>query len=388
MPQALTVLILILAAGPFAYYLLAIYSSWTFFAKRRNAPSRLQEFTPPISNLKPIKGVDPDAYENFASLCRQDYPDYELIFCVDSDNAEMISVLDKLKRDFPERAIRILLGSGRTAANDKAAKLARLVNEASHEVIVINDSDVRARPDYLRTVVRPLADREVGAVTLLYVPIAEHTLADELQSVGMFSDFYAGIFVARLLDGVKFALGPTIATTRSQLMGFGGYESIENRPGDDLLIGRLIAEQGYRVELLPYAVETVADFASLKELVHKRLRWIVVMRHMRPWGHFGLAFTQGLPWSVAAALLAPSAAVAAMYLSLYLLLRIVLTWLIGGYGLKQKSLGRKLLLIPAWDAMAFLIWAISFTRRSVRWRGSDYYIKGGLLVPVGTAAEE
>ena len=384
----MTLSVLVLAVGPFAYYLLAIYGSWSFFATRRESSGRNEEFTPPISNLKPIKGVDPDAYENFASLCRQDYPDYELVFCVDSDNAEMISVLHKLKRDFPDRAIRILLGSGRTAANDKAAKLARLVSEASHEVIVINDSDVRARPDYLRTVVRPLADREVGAVTLLYVPIAEHTVADELQSVGMFSDFYAGIFVARLLDGVKFALGPTIATTRSQLMGFGGYESIENRPGDDLLIGRLIAEQGYRVELLPYAVETVADFASLKELVHKRLRWIVVMRHMRPWGHLGLAFTQGLPWTVAAILLAPSVAVGAMYLSFYLLLRIALTWLIGSYGLRQKSLARKLLLIPAWDAMAFLIWAISFTRRSVRWRGSDYYIKEGLLVPVATAAEE
>lgn len=388
MREALTISALILAIGPFVYYLLAIYSSWSFFAKGRDPSGQTAEFTPPISNLKPIKGVDPDAYENFASLCRQDYPDYELIFCVDSDNAEMLSVLDRLKHDFPERTIRVLLGSGRIAANDKAAKLARLVSEASHEVIVINDSDVRARPDYLKTVVRPLADREIGAVTLLYVPIAEHTLADEIQSVGMFSDFYAGIFVARLLDGIKFALGPTIATTRSHLMRFGGYESIENRPGDDLLIGRLIAEQGYRVELLPYAVDTVADFASLKELVHKRLRWIVVMRHMRPWGHFGLAFTQGLPWSLAAALLAPSAAIGIAYLSVYLLLRILLTWLIGGYGLKQKSVTRKLLLIPVWDAMAFLIWAISFTRRSVRWRGSDYYIKEGLLVPVTTAAED
>ncbi len=388
MREALTISVLIFAVGPFAYYLLAIYSSWSFFAKRSDPSNANEEFTPPVSNLKPIKGVDPDAYENFASLCRQDYPDYELVFCVDPDNTEMISVLERLERDFPERSIRILFGSGRAAANDKAAKLARLVSEASHEVIVINDSDVRARPDYLRTVVRPLADGEIGAVTLLYVPIAEHTFADELQSVGMFSDFYAGIFVARLLDGVKFALGPTIATTRSQLMRFGGYESIENRPGDDLLIGRLIAEQGYRVELLPYAVETVADFASLKELVHKRLRWIVVMRHMRPWGHFGLAFTQGLPWSLLAALLAPSAVIGAVYLGLYLLLRIVLTWLIGGYGLKQESLARKLVLIPVWDAMAFLIWAISFTRRSVRWRGSDYYIKEGLLVPVVTAAQE
>jgi ceramide glucosyltransferase len=373
------------ALGPFVYYLLALYGSWTFFS-RKTASNRKANFTPPLSNLKPIKGVDPDSYENFASLCKQDYPDYELVFCVDAENRETIQVLERLQRDFPERTIRILLGSGRVAANDKSAKLARLVAEAQHEILVINDSDVRARPDYFKTVVAPLADPAVGAVTLPYVPLEEHTLADELQSVGMFSDFYAGILVARLLDGVKFALGPTIVTTRSQLARFGGYESIENRPGDDLLVGRLIAEQGSRVELLPYAVETVADFSSFKELFYKRLRWIVVMRHMRPLGHFGLAFTQGLPWTLAAAAVSPSKQIAALYLGSYVFLRSLLTWLIGGYGLRQRGMWRKLLLIPIWDAMAFVIWMISFTRRSVRWRGSQYYIRNGELVPVLRAA--
>ena len=305
------------------------------------------------------------------------------MFCVDADNAAVLEVLDRLKQDFPERAIRVLLGSNRSALNDKSAKLSRLVSEARYEVLVINDSDVRARPDYLKTVVRPLADPKIGAVTLPYVPLSEDTFADALQSVGMFSDFYAGIFVARELDGVKFALGPTIATTRSQLAKFGGYEAIENRPGDDLLIGRLVAEQGAEVELLPYAVETVADFGSFQELLHKRLRWMVVMRHMRPWGHFGLLFTQGLPWSILAAVLAPSVTVAAVFLATYLLLRSVLTWIIGGYGLKQKSIGRKLLLIPLWDALAFVIWAASFARSSVRWRGAEYYIRQGELVPAG-----
>ncbi len=107
----------------------------------------------------------------------------------------------------------------------------------------------------------------------------------------MYSDFYAGIVVAWQLDGVKFALGPTIATTRTRLAGFGGYEKIENQPADDLLVGRLIAEQGYEVKLIPYTVQTVADFQSFSDLFLKRLRWIVVMRHMRPWGHFGLIFT-------------------------------------------------------------------------------------------------
>jgi hypothetical protein len=202
-------------------------------------------------------------------------------------------VIEKLRSDFPGREIRVLFGSGREATNDKVAKLARLVSEARHEHLVISDSDVRMRPDYLRRVVAPLADPKVGAVTCFYTSIEEKGFADRLQSVGMLSDFYAGVVVAWQLDGVKFALGPTIATTRRHLEGFGGYAAIENRPADDLLVGRLIAEQGLEVALLPYTVETVADYRSMRDLMDKRLRWIVVMRHMRPWGHFGLLFTQG-----------------------------------------------------------------------------------------------
>jgi ceramide glucosyltransferase len=246
---------------------------------------------------------------------------------------------------------------------------------------VISDSDVRVGPDYLRRVVAPLEDPKVGAVTCFYVPTGAQTFTDVLQEVGMISDFYAGILVAWQLDGVKFALGPTIATTRSRLAGFGGYQKIENRPADDLLVGRLIAEQGYQVELLRYCVSTVPDYRSMSDLVHKRLRWIVVMRHMRPWGHLGLLLTQGLPWSIAAILVHPTAAVAIGYLGAYFVLRAAMTWLIGVHGLKQRVAG-KLPLIPVWDALAFVIWLTSFLRRSVRWRGADYYIRDGELVPV------
>ena len=373
--------LLAIAAIPSIYYLLALYSTWRFFADAKRMPPP-SNFTPPISNLKPIRGLDPDAYENFASFCRQDYPDYEIVFCVDNQQDSVLPVIEKLKSEFPERSIRVLFGSGRNAVNDKVAKLARLSQEAQHEFLVISDSDVRVRPDYLRSVIAPLADPAVGAATCPYVPTEDKGFVEHLQSVGMFSDFYAGLFVARELDGVKFALGPTIATTRTRLAEFGGYASIENRPADDLLVGRMIAEHGHRIELLPYAVGTVPDYRSLRDLFLKRLRWIVVMRHMRPWGHLGLLLTQGLPWSLVAIALNPTLGVAVGYLGVYLALRIAMTWMIGIRGLKQDALKKDLILIPLWDAFAFLIWLISFTRRSVRWRGSDYYIRQGLLVPV------
>ena len=381
----MTVIFLVVAGIPFIYYLIALYSSWDYFRRARRAPAA-GSFTPPVSNLKPIHGMDPGAYENFASFCRQDYPDYEIVFCVDGRQDPALPVIEKLMRDFPARAIRVLYGSGRIATNDKVAKLATLTSAAAHDYLVISDSDVRVAPDYLRRLVAPLADPQIGAVTCFYVPEEERTLAGNLQSMGMYSDFYAGILVAWKLDGVKFALGPTIATTRARLAEFGGYESLENRPADDLLVGRLIAEQGHEVRLLPYSVTAVADYASVRDLIHKRMRWIVVMRHMRPWGHLGLLLTQGLPWSLAAIMVHPAASVAVAYLGTYLALRCAMTWLIGTWGLEQRGLWKKMAVIPAWDALAFFIWLTSFGRKSIRWRGSDYLLRDGQLVPVARSA--
>jgi ceramide glucosyltransferase len=376
-------LFLAIAAIPFIYYIIALYSSWRYFQRPVSAAD--PAYTPPVSILKPIRGLDPDASQNLASFCRIDYPEYEIVFCVDPDDEAVLSVLAKLTSDFPQCRIRVLHGSGRVATNDKVAKLARLVSDAAYEVVVISDSDVRVRRDYLRQLTAPLHDPKVGAVTCFYVPADVTTFTDDLQSVGMMSDFYAGILVDWQLEGVKFALGPTIATTRARLNGFGGYPELENRPADDLLVGRLIAEQGYEVVLLNYSIETVCDYASLGDLLYKRLRWIVVMRHMRPWGHLGLLLTQGLPWSLAAVAVHPSAATAIGYLGVYIGLRMAMTWLIGIHGLHQSRLWKQMPLIPIWDAVAFGIWLTSFGRNSIRWRGADYYIRDGRLVPVASA---
>jgi ceramide glucosyltransferase len=372
--------LLVVAGAPFVYYALALFSSWRFFFAGDD--SERSDFTPPASVLKPVRGLDPDAYKNFASFCRQDYPTYEILFCVGDASDPVVPVIEKLALDFPEHEIRLLYGSGRDATNDKVAKLARLTQEARYDTLVINDSDVRAEAGYLRKVVAPLANPKVGAVTCFYVPTHETSVVQRLQSVGMLSDFYPGILVAWLLDGVKFALGPTIATTRARIAGFGGFEAIENRPGDDLLVGRLIAEQGYEVKLLRYWIDTVADFHSMRDLMLKRLRWMVVMRHMRPWGHFGLLFTLGLPWAIIAGVVAHSASVALAYLGIYLAMRIAMTWLIGSWGLRQRFHLRYLLLIPAWDALAVGIWLASFTRNTIHWRNHEYYIRNGELVPV------
>ena len=374
-------IILGIAALPFIYYLLAIYSTAHFLADAKRRAKGSADFTPPVSCLKPIKGLDVDAYENYASFCRQDYPEYEILFCVDADDPAL-PVLEKLVRDFPERDIRLLFGSGRDAINDKVARLVRLTNEAKYDLFVITDGDVRVRPDYLRAVAAPFRDAKVGAATCLYVSTQEKSFLEELQSISMISDFFAGIIVAWQVDGVKFTLSQSILTTRKNIEGFGGYQLIEDRPADDLYIGRLAAEQGFEVRLLPYVVQSVADFQTLREFLYKRVRWMTVMRLMRPWGHLGLLFTWGLPWALVAVALHPSWSIAAAYLGTYIALRIAMTWLIGIGAMKQTGLWKKMPLIPLWDAFAFFIWLVSFGRKTIRWRGIDYFLREGRLVAV------
>ena len=380
-------IVLGIAAIPLIYYLLALYSTARFFTVSRREGGKNTDFLPPVSCLKPIKGLDPEAYENYASFCKLDYPEYEILFCVDPDDPAL-PVIEKLVQDFPERRIRLLLGSGRVAINDKVARLVRLTNEAKYDLFVITDGDVRVRPDYLRTVVAPFHDPKVGAATCLYVSTKETNLVQELQSIGMISDFFAPVMVAWQLNDFGVTFGQTIVTTRKAVAGYGGYPVIEDRPADDVYAGRLVAEQGYDVKLLPYVVQSVADFHSLRDLIHKRARWMTVQRNMRPWGHAGLVFTWGLPWAIVAVATHPTAAVAAGYLGGYAICRIAITWLIGVWGMKQGGLWKKMPLIPVWDAIAFVMWVASFGRKTIRWRGVDYLLREGRLVaaPSNTAS--
>lgn len=370
-----------LCAIPFIYYLLALYSTLRFFTAARVEPSRNSDFAPPVSCLKPIRGLTVEAYENFASFCVQDYPEYEFLVCVDSDDPA-VPVLNKVIENFPQTKIRLLYGSSGAGINDKVARLVRLSQEAKYDLFVISDADVRVGPDYLKSVVAPFRDPKIGAATTLYASTPARSALESFQSVAMLSDFFAGIMVDWKLEEVKFTFGQTIVATRKGINGFGGYQAIANKPADDLLVGRLVAEQGYKVDLLPYVVQTVPDFSSWKEFLLKRIRWMTVMRFMRPWGHVGLIFTWGLIWALIAVSVHPTLSVAVAYLGTYSILRVLMTWLIGSWGMKQGGVWKKLPLIPLWDLFAFSIWLASFATETIRWGGKDFRIRQGKLVPV------
>src|SRR5271166_4001971 len=219
-------LILLLALAPLAYYIVAIFAALRFFKRER--ARGLPDFTPPVSILKPVHGVDFASYENFASFCVQDYPDYELLFCVNELTDPAIAVIQELMTDFPDRPIRILTGSAQLGSNRKINNLVLLAREARHEILVQSDGDVRVGPRYLREVVAPFRDPSVGVVSCLYRGIVQENLWAQLEAVGAASDFTAGALVAAWTEGVTFALGASVTTTKTWLARIGGYESLAN----------------------------------------------------------------------------------------------------------------------------------------------------------------
>jgi ceramide glucosyltransferase len=374
--------ILLLALSPFAFYLLVLYSARRFFGKRPAEPPA--DFTPPLSVLKPVRGLDRDAYKNFASFCTQNYPaEYEILFCVPEEDDPAVPVIRQIIQDFPDRQIRLFFGFEPLGTNLKVNKLVRMVKEARHDILVVSDSDIWVEPYYLTSVARLFRDPEVGAVTCPYRGWAGNSFASELEVMGNSTEFQPGVLVAWLLEGVKFTLGATMAVRRKALEDIGGFESLADHYSDDFETGNRIAAKGWKVELNRWPIVTVFPKQTLAECFRHQVRWALTTRHSRPAGHIGLGLTFGLPWSIAAALVAPSWPVAAAYLGAYVVLRFAVAWQVGVVGLQDNVLKRNLWWLPARDVFGLIVWVSSFFKRRIIWRGSPYYVRNQRLVPAG-----
>ena len=377
---------LIMAVAPLAYYVLSFYCVLDFF----RGPGRLcsvdRSFTPPVSIIKPVRYVDREAYENFASFCRLDYPEYEIVFAVAEQEDPVIPVIRKLQQDFPTCSIRLVTAAAHLGANNKVNNLCQLVQAAKYELVVMSDSDVRVDSDYLRNVVGPFSDPKVGVVTALYRGIPGRSLASGLEDLGMYTDSAPAALVARKLEGnMRFAFGWTMATTKKLLSEIGGFESMVNHHSDDFELGNRISELGYRVELMPKPVSMVLPDESLAEFLKHELRWSIGLRNVRPVGYVAMLFTHGLPWALLAGAVAISAGwsrLAVAYFAAYLVLRFGLVWTTAAWGLGNTRIARKLILVPLRDAISFLVWVGGFFFNKIVWRGSVYRVRKGLLIPV------
>ena len=351
-------------------------------SSRRSQKSSAPEFTPHVSLLKPVHGTDFGSTENFSSFCTQNYPNYEILFAANEETDPALQIVRALMAGHPERKIRILTGAPFLGENRKVNNLALMAREASHEILVITDGDVRVGPDYLRNVVAPFADNMTGAVTSLYRGVVQPNIFAELEALGAATDFAAGVLVAERKEGLNFALGASIVTTKSWIQRIGGLEPIAQLLADDYELGHRVAAAGGGVLLSREIVATMYPVQTLRAFWDHQLRWARTVRLCRPISYIGLIFTHGLPWAILTALLSHTATTAAICLGGYLLLRLSMAFAVGVAVLQDQTVRRRWWLIPLRDAIHFIVWLASFASNRVTWGDAQFVMKNGQMVPV------
>ncbi len=381
-------LLLILCLSAFWFYCYAIYAAIAVF----NRPQPIeQDFHPPVTILKPICGLDGEAYENFASFCQQDYPDYQIIFAVRDAEDPAIEIVQKIIYYFPDLDIQLVvsdtcdgLHQGTIGTNLKVNNLATAVAFAKHEILIIADSDIRVGRDYLGQVIQPLKDSNVGVVTCLYRSLAQGWVTT-LEAIGIATEFHAGVLVSKQLEGIKFALGSTIVIRKKVLEVIGGFPAIADYLADDFQLGYLSAKAGYKVVLSNYVVEHILATSTLADSIQRQIRWARGTRVSRPWGYLGLIFTYGTVTSLFLFIATGGSWLGWIGLGLTWSARLVMAWVIGVWSLKDSSAKKFLWLVPLRDLMSFVLWCYSFVGNVIKWRGRALKLtKGGRLVELKT----
>jgi len=371
------------------YFLAALVAARAFLAERRTPPT---DFTPAVSILKSLKGMDPGMIDAFRGHCRQNYAGaYELLFGVSSLTDPAASAVAQLQEEFPERSIRLIECPARLGSNGKVGTLVQLLPYARHEFLLINDSDISVSPHYLKRIMGCFAPQPgyggkpfapVGLVTALYRGRAHGTLPSRLEALGIATDFQAGVLLAKTIEGdLRYGLGSTLALRREALDKIGGLAALVDHLADDYELGARVAAAGYRVVLSAEAVETAIPSYRWGGFCDHQLRWARTVRDARPWGYAGLVFTHGLAWALLNVLASGLSPVSIWLLAMSLFLRLALAMTVGAAVLGDRQVLPNLWLLPLRDLIASGIWVAGFAGNTVVWRGERFLLKHGKLYP-------
>ncbi len=363
------------------YYLVCLWSAAGFLRERTLGKSTdSANNLPPISILKPLKGTDPEIYESLRSHCLQDYPEYEIVFGASDPGDPAIASVRQLQREFPDRAIELVICEKMLGANVKVSNLAQMSAVARHAHLIVNDSDIRVERDYLRRVITPLSDPNVGLVTCLYRGAAQRTLGSRLEALGIATDFCPSVLAARQVEGIHFGLGSTLAFRSAELEKIGGFTVLVDFLADDYELGKRIADLGMAVQLSDVVVETFLPAYSLREFFAHQLRWARGVRDSRGGGYAGLIVTFGLLWAVLAAIVSGGTPWAWGMLAGILAMRVAVALVVGGAVLGDRRVGKNLWMTPIRDLVAVAVWIASFAGHTVTWRGDRFRLRQGKLI--------
>jgi ceramide glucosyltransferase len=333
---------------------------------------------PPVSVLKPVHGLEARLKENIESFFRQDYPNYEILFAADEADDPALAVVREVCARYPHIPTRVLV-TGTPWPNPVVYSFHCLAEAAANEILVTTDSDVEVGPRYLREIVPPLLDRQVGMVTCVYRGKNAAGFFSGLTAIGMSVEMTAGVLVANLLEGMKFGLGPTTVLRKDSLASVGGYTALRDYIAYDFAIGNLMAKAGYRVVLSSYVIDHVVNQGSFRRMWQNQLRWAQTTRYSRPKGHFGSGLIFAIPYGILGFLAAMGLGhwgIGVVLLAVAVLNRLVEAWLVGWMVVRDPEVRRAPWLYPLRDLLGFAVWFASYLRLRYVWRDSRFELKG------------
>ncbi len=357
------------------FSLTSIYGAWDFFTRRRPEDEPSEDWMPPVTILKPLKGLDPELYENLSTFCRQEYPEFQLVFGVADPDDPAVGVVRKLQREHPALDISLVIDGRMHGTNDKVSNLINMYREAKHDVLVLSDSDIRVPDGYLCRVVAPLRDRRIGLVTCLYRAVAaKHDLPTILWCLTINTTLTPQILVARQVEKPTYAFGATLALRRSTLEAAGGFLHLANMLADDYCLGNRIASQGFTLWLSDCVVTTVLEVGSWTGLLHHQVRRARTNRSVRPLSHFGTILTNGVLWATLH-VIASGASVSTLLAALVNVgARLAAIRRVSGHYLGVRLSRSERLLALVMDLWLSVVWLLGFSGSSIWWKGRRFRI--------------
>ena len=338
------------------------------FAREQDLPS---EARPPLTLLKPLYGDEPLLEAALASVCAQDYPNYQIVFGVQDESDPAIAVVERLRQRFPERDIALVVNAAQHGSNRKISNLINMYEFARHDLLVIADSDLHCAPDYLSRIVEGFATADVGLVTTLYAGLAANSsLAAQLGACSINHGLLPGALLSRDL-GRQDCLGATMALQRATLQRVGGLHALANHLADDNVLGQRVRNLGLRVSIASTVPATTVPEQRLAALYRHELRWSRTIQSLVP-AAFALSSIQfPLFWALFSFGVSSSR---------WALLLFLITWLVRAATaagidrtLGLSRVGRatpvNTLLLPLRDLLSITIIFASYLSDTVEWRG-------------------
>lgn len=390
MISASSLLFLVALAGLLAstgFLALIILAAVRFQRSQQSERASMNVPFPSVTVLKPLCGAEPALEANLASFFDQDYPDYEIIFGARDESDPAISVARTVSARYPGVPVRFVFSGEPEWPNAKIWSLSKMVAVAEHEYLVLSDSDVRVTTNYLREVVAPLLDPKVGLVTCVYRGVTAGSLWSRLEALGLSVEMTAGVIVADMLEGMTFALGPTMATRKDVLDAIGGWQALADYYADDYVLGNEVFKSGRQVVLSSHVIENVLFYQSLKSSFAHQVRWMRSTRFSRPAGHASTVLTFAMPFGIlglGAGLLSGHWMIGMTIFGFAVVNRMVMSIAAGWNVVRDRYALRDAWLYPIRDLMGFCWWCAGYLGNEMVWRRGERFrfTKGGRMIPV------